>query len=148
VVAEDLVAAARDRLGRRGGDAVEDVRDAVAPRLGCPRDVEAAGAVVQQRRVGRPQRERDGRVRLVPGGGDRVEAAAGRLELARGEVAEPAAHLGAPQLLRLGRSVPVAGRQRAQRVEQVGLEGVERHDLHSLPAGAPSGTVVGSVPVS
>ena len=76
VVAEHLVAAARDRLVRGGGDAEQDVHDPVAAGLRGTREVEAARAVVQQRRVGRPQRQRDDGVALVPGRADRVEGAA------------------------------------------------------------------------
>ena len=73
-VAEDLVTAARDRLLLGGRHPEEHVPDAVVARLRRPREVEAARAVVEQRRVGRPERQRDEGVRLVAGGADRVEA--------------------------------------------------------------------------
>ena len=79
-VAEDLVAAAGDRLLGRRGHAEEDVPDAVSPGLAGTREVEAAGSVVEERRVGRLERERDERVRLVARRADRVEAEALRLE--------------------------------------------------------------------
>jgi hypothetical protein len=70
------VAPARDRLDRGGDDAEQDVADSVDVGLGGAGEVERAGAVMQQRRVVDAQRERNGRVRLVPRRADRVEAAA------------------------------------------------------------------------
>jgi hypothetical protein len=125
VIAEDLVPAAGDRLVPRRGDALQDVGNTVAAELRCAREVERTRAVVQQRRVGRLERERDGGIRLVPGRRDRVEASTGALEMARGEVAEPAAHLRAPDRLRLGDVAAArAPRQLPQPVEQVCLERV------------------------
>ena len=60
-VAEHLVAAARDRLVVGGRHAEQHVPDAVPAGLRRPREVEAARAVVEQRRVGRPERQRDER---------------------------------------------------------------------------------------
>ena len=95
-MAEHLVPAAGDRLVGRRRHPEQDVPDAVVPHLPGAGEVEAAGAVVEQRRVGRSQRERDERVRLVPGGADRVEAELLRLEPARGVVDRPAVDLRPP----------------------------------------------------
>ena len=138
VVAEHLVPAPRDRLLPRGRDAPHDVRHPVPARLRRPREVEGARAVVEERRVGRPQRERDRRVRLVPRGGDGVEAPARVLQGARREVAEPAAHLRAPERLGVGGVAAVAVRKRAQALDEMRLEGVELHPAQpaSLRPGA------------
>ncbi len=55
--------------------------------------VETAGSVVEQRRVGRPERRRDRRVALVSGRADRVIAVALRTEPSRRVVDDPALHL-------------------------------------------------------
>jgi hypothetical protein len=127
VVAEHLVAAARDRVLLGGGDAAEDVGHPVPSRLRGPREVEGAGAIVEERRIGRPQCERDAGVRLVPRRADGVEAPPDALQGARREVAEAAPHLRPPDRLRVRRFAAPAGRQRAQAVEQVRLEGIELH---------------------
>ena len=100
-VAEDLVPPAGDRLlgGRRHAE--EDVPDAVPPGLRRPREVEAARPVVEERRVGRLERERDERVRLVPGRADRVEAEPLRLEPPCRVVDRAALDAGPPGALRL-----------------------------------------------
>ena len=64
------------------------------PAPAGPRGVEATGAVVQQRRVGRPQGERDGRIALVPRRADRVETLAASLQPAGRQVEMAALHLG------------------------------------------------------
>ena len=110
VVAEHLVPAAGDRLVARGGDAEQHVRNAVAARLRGPGEVEGSRAVVEQRRVGRAQRERDDGVALVPRRADRVEAAAFPLQPAGREVAVAARDLGAPERLGLGRRRPLGAR--------------------------------------
>ncbi len=74
-VAEHLVPAAGDRLVGRGDHAQQHVAQRVLPRqLGGALQVEPARAVVQQRRVGGPQRRGDGGVRLVARRADAVEA--------------------------------------------------------------------------
>ena len=83
VMAEDLVPAAGDRLVDRGGDALHHVGNAVAAGLPGPGEVEGAGAVVEQRGIGRAQRQGDGGVALVPRRADRVEAPALLLQPAR-----------------------------------------------------------------
>ena len=95
-VPEHLVAAAGDRVARRG-DQPRGARrrsrssPATWPRAG---GVEAAGAVVQQRRVGRPQRH--ARPRRCSRGrrADRVEASPCALQPADGEVEVAALQLG------------------------------------------------------
>ena len=74
-VAEHLVAATGDRIARGCNSTAQHVGDGRRPRhLLCTRGVEAAGPVVQQRRIRRSQRRRHGRVALVSRGADRVEA--------------------------------------------------------------------------
>ena len=123
VVAEDLVPAARDRLVAGRGDAAEDVGHAVPPGLRRAREVERAGAVVEERRVGAAEREGDAGVALVPCRSDRVEAATRRLEVAGGEVALAALDLRAPDRLELG-AVHVC-LERPELLEQVLFEWVE-----------------------
>ncbi len=128
VVAEHLVAAAGDRLVDRGRDAEHHVGNAVAAHLPGAGEVERARAVVEQRRVGGAERERDDGVALVPGRADRVEAAALLLQPARGEVAVTARDLGLPE--RLGAAVPWtagSGRrlERRERCEEMLLERIE-----------------------
>ena len=104
----------------------EHVGHAVAPDLRRPREVEAAGAVVEQRRVGRPQRERDGGVRLVARPSRSSRSSARASEVARGEVAEAAVDLGAPERLRLRRGRrPARPEARAARSSRCDLERVE-----------------------
>ena len=86
------------------------------PDLAGAREVEGARAVVEQRRVGRAQRERDGRVALVPGRADRVEAAALLLQPPRREVAVPALDLSPPDApRRCGAGEPQSGRLERRR---------------------------------
>ncbi len=87
---------------------------------------------MEQRRVGRAQRQRDRGVALVPGRADRVEAPAGVLQVAGGEVAHPAADLSAPDRLGLGVAAAPGG-QFAEALEQMCFEWVELHG-QSLPA--------------
>ena len=99
VVAEHLVPAAGDRLVGRGGDTEHHVGHAVAADLTGAGEVERAGSVVEQGRVGRAQGERDRSVALVSRRADRVEAAAFFLQPARCEIAVAARDLGAPERL-------------------------------------------------
>ena len=121
---EHLVPSARDRLHRRGDDAEHDVAEAVDLGLRRAREVERAGAVVQEGRVVDSQRERDRGIRLVPGGADRVEAPPVLLEPARRVVGLAAVDLRAPDLLDVGRSRAQRGArlERSQRLEEMLLE--------------------------
>ncbi len=138
VMPEHLVAAAGDRLVGRGGHPEEDVPHPVPPCLPRPREVEATRAVVEKRRVGRPQRERDERVRLVPGRPDRVEAEPPGLQPTRRMVDRAALDLGAPGRRGFDRDVgrALGGRQPAQRVDEMLLERVEigAHDPGKVSA--------------
>ena len=101
-MAEDLVAPAGDRLVGRRGHAEQDVPHPVPPGLRRSREIEAAGPVVEQRRVGRLEGERNERVRLVSGRADRVEADALRLEPPCRMVDRAALDAGPPRRFRLG----------------------------------------------
>ncbi len=108
--AEHLVPPARDRLvgGRRHAE--QDVPDRVyAGHLAGPGAVEPAGPVVQQRRVGRPQRRGQRGVALVAGRADRVVAAALLLHPPGREVQVPAFRLGVEHGQQ-GRAVEAAAR--------------------------------------
>ena len=82
---------------------------------------------MEQRRVGRPERQRDEGVRLVAGGADRVEAELRRLQPARRVVDRAALDARAPGERRLRRQLDVVALavERPQPVEQVLLERVE-----------------------
>ena len=126
-VAEDLVPAACERLLGCGGHPEQDVLDPVASRLRRSREVEATRAVVKEGRVARAQPQRDVGVGLVPGGADRVEAAALLLQPSRGVVDRTARGLRTPRdlgILRCRRSA-VLGGQGAKRRDEVLLERVE-----------------------
>ena len=110
VVAEDLVPAAGDGFVGRRQQPPEHVVDAVvAGDLGGPGQVEPAAAVVEQRRVRRPEGSGDGGVPLVAGGSDRVEAVALGPQPAGREVEVAAARLGIEQGQR-----PLGGQRRAE----------------------------------
>ena len=83
------------------------------PRLGRPREVEGARAVVEERGIVDAQRERDGRIRLVTRRADRVEAPAVLLEPAGGVVRLAAVDLRPPELLHLWRRRRAAPRSAA-----------------------------------
>ncbi len=86
-VAEHLVAPAGHRFVGGGQHAPEHVGDRiVAGHLAGSGDVEPAAAVVEQGRVGRPERAGDGGVGLVARRADRVEATALRAQPAGGQV--------------------------------------------------------------
>jgi hypothetical protein len=113
VVPEDLVPAARDRLVAGADQPEQDVPQRLRTgHLRGPGQVEGAGAVVQQRGIGRPQRRPDRRVRLVPRGTDRVEAVPLGAQVPRRQVQVPAAGLGVEQRegLLAGQPGPVCGR--------------------------------------
>ena len=112
-VAEDLVAAAGDRLVDRRQQAEEHVVDAVVARhLAGSGQVEAAGAVVQQRRVGRAHGGGHQRVGLMAGRADGVEALALGPQPAGGVVEVAAGELGVEDVVEAGRRQRGPGRQR------------------------------------
>src|SRR5690606_5795328 len=63
----------------------------------CPSRVETSGPVVQQRRIGGPQRCRDSGIALVTGRSDRVETLALALQPATREIEVTALELGVEQ---------------------------------------------------
>jgi hypothetical protein len=92
--AEDLVAAARDGLVGGGADAAHHVEARRGARhLPGAGAEEAAGAVVEEGRVGRAQRPGDGGVALVARAADRVVALALRAQPARRVIELAAADL-------------------------------------------------------
>ena len=101
-VAEDLVPAARDRVVGARHQAEQHVGHGVDPHLGRPGAVERARPIVQQGRVGRPQRQGHGGVGLVAGRGDRVEPLARRLQRPSGKVEVAAQGLGVEEGDQLG----------------------------------------------
>ena len=124
LAAEDLVPPAGDRLEGGRDDPEHDVAQAVDLGLRCAGEVEGARAVVQERRIVDPKRERDGRVRLVAGRADRVEAPPVLLQPAGRVVRLAAVDLRAPELLDLRRRRAQGGArlERSQRLEEVLLE--------------------------
>ena len=128
VVPEDLVTPARDRLVAGADQPEQDVPQRLgAGNLRGAGEVEAAGAVVQQRGVRRAQGRSDRRVGLVPGGPDRVEAMALGAQVARRQVQVPAAGLGVEQGDSLLPGQPGPGRD--------GRGGVRRPPPGRRPAG-------------
>src|SRR5439155_7226853 len=103
-----------------------DVDDPAVADLARSREIEAARAVVEERRIAGAQRERHGAVRLVTGRADRVVAELLRLQPASGVVTKAAVDLRAPERVCLGRRRRFALRacERAERLEQVRLERV------------------------
>ena len=95
--------------------------------LARSREIEAARAVVEERRIGRAQRERHGAVRFVTRRADRVVAELLRLQPASGVVAQAAVDLRAPERVCIGCGRGRAGRarERAQCREQMLLERME-----------------------
>ena len=127
-VSEDLVPAARDGLVPGGGEAEGHVEDAGARSpagLPAAREVEAAGAVVQQGGVGGPGRQRHGGVRLVTGRPDRVEALVRRPQPPGRDVQPAAGELGVQQRQEL-RGVRVGVRPLAGAVLRGPAVGVRR----------------------
>ena len=126
-MSEHLVAAAGDRLLRRGGHPEQNVPDAVSARLTGPREVEAARPVVQKSRIRGAERERDERVRLVPRRADGVVPEALGLEPARCVIDRPALDPRAPRRVGLRRDGIEGTRRRqgAESVHEMLLEGVE-----------------------
>ena len=119
--------AARPRPGRRSRRPCPAAPRA-APRRAAGRpaaraEEERAGAVVQQRRIGRAQRRGDQGVRLVPGRADRVVAAALLAHPAGVDVEQPAARHRVEQAQQPRFGPPVRG-QRAQSVTDGGVEDV------------------------
>ena len=101
-MAEHLVPAAGDRLVGERQHPGEHVADpVVAGHLSGPREVEATGAVVEQRRVGRTKSGGDGRVALMASGSDRVEARTLLAQPARRVIDVAAEQLRLEQLERL-----------------------------------------------
>jgi len=142
-MAEHLVAAARDGLVRRGHQAEQDVQDPVPGRRGllAPGQVEGARAVVQQGRVGDPQRRGDAGVALVPRRPDRVvpgalgpqpargqiEVAAGQLRVEELQAALPGQGRAVPDGVRPGGTIPRAARRMAvQRADHLGEMAFDR----------------------
>ena len=103
--ADDLVAAAGDRLVSRGHHAEQDIARRVGVAgLARTRQEERAGTVVQQRRIIHPQRLGHRRVPLVTGRSDRVVASAALAHRPRLEIEVPAAHLVIEQIEQLPRA--------------------------------------------
>ena len=80
---------------------------------------------MEERRVGRAERERDAGVALVPRRADRVEAAARLLEVPRREVALAALDLRPPDRLELRALGRRTGLERPELLEQVQFQRVE-----------------------
>ena len=158
-MAEHLVASAGDRLVGERQHPGEHVADTVvAGHLSGACEVEATGAVVQQRRVGRAQRGGDGGVALVARRSDRVEADALLAQPARRVIDVAAEQLGLEQLERhrSGQRRPAPDRlftiaergrwfERGDVVEQRPLESIQIVDRrivgrHRVPA--PSRTAL------
>src|SRR5262245_47040168 len=111
-MAEDLVRPAADRLRRRRGDTEQDIADRIGHTGGLrgPGHVKSARPVMQECGIGGTQGGGDGRVALMAGRSDRVEARALCLQPTRGKVEMPARGLGLEQLKTLAACEPtVAG---------------------------------------
>ena len=107
-VAEHLVASAGHGVAGRRRETQQDVADRVVRSGdGGSCGVEAAGPVVEQRRIGGPGQQADRRVALVAGRPDRVVALALLLEPARREVEVAALHLGVEEALEHRRAGPL-----------------------------------------
>ncbi len=119
-ITENLVPPGGNRLVGRGDDAQQHVAQRVLARhLQPAAHVETAGAVVQQRRIRRPQRGGDRGVGLVPGRTDAVEALPLRTQQPRPQVQVPATGLGVEQCQQLLGQPGRRGWSRWQRGDRV-----------------------------
>ncbi len=142
-MAEDLMAAARDRLLGRGDDAKQHVAQGLlSGHLPGPLQVEGAGAVVQQRGVGSAQGCGNRSIAFVTCRGDGVEALALATQPARREVEVAAGELRVEQLKAAcpgergalpDRQPMVPGRpwrQRRDGLDEVGVDHFQHPGLH------------------
>ncbi len=158
--AEHLVAPARDRIVGAGAQAEQHVEQRrLAGHLVRPREEERARSVVQERRIGGPQRGGDRGVALVPRRADRVEALAPRAERPRREIEVAAAGLrveqrdrrarrqprsGPDRRVEVGAPWPLAALERGQPVEELAIEQGRAVHGHRRVIPARPGLAVGA----